>query len=75
MQDQMEAAPWNTIKTQITGLKVFESRIEDLRSLLAEDWQNRLSRHGTSAVAAVNYRSPSDAVRLGHASNPAFSAC
>jgi hypothetical protein len=75
MQNQVEATPWNTIKVHITGLRVFESQIEDLRSLLAEDWQIRLSRREVRAVAAVNYRCPSDAVRFDHASNPAFSAC
>jgi hypothetical protein len=75
MQNQVEAEPWNAIKTQITGLRVFESQIEDLRSLLAEDWQIRLSRREVRAVAAVNCRYPSDAVRFDHASNPAFSAC
>jgi hypothetical protein len=54
MQNQIEAAPWYTVKTQISGLRVFESQIEDLRSLLAEDWQIRLSRREVRAVAGFN---------------------
>lgn len=54
---------------------MFECQIEDLRSLLAEDWQTRLSRPELGAVVAVNYRCPSDAVLLDDPSNSAFSAC
>lgn len=75
MQYQIEAKSWHNLKTQITGLRVFECQIEDLRSLLAEDWQTRLSRPELGAVVAVNYRCPSDAVLLDDPSNSAFSAC
>ena len=51
MQDQTEATPWRIIENQIACLRVFENRIEDLRSLLAEDWQIRLSRRKDSAVS------------------------
>jgi hypothetical protein len=75
MQDQTEATPWHIVKNQITGLRVFESRIEDLRSLLAEDFQTRLCRRELHPVAAASHRSSPDAVRLDHPDNPAFSAC
>jgi hypothetical protein len=75
MHNQTEATPWHAIKTQITGLRVFESQIQDLRGLLAEDWQIRLSRREFSSRASVNYSSPSDAFRLDHPNNPFFSAC
>jgi hypothetical protein len=74
MQQQIEATPWHHIKTQITRLRLFEQRIEDLRSLLAEDWQIRVSLHAADA-AAGNYPRPSDAVRVDHSSSHAFSAC
>jgi len=53
MQNQIETTPWHIIENQITGLRVFESQIEDLKSLLALDWQIRLSRCEVSGVAAV----------------------
>ncbi len=48
-------------------MEVFERRIEDLRGLLAQDWQFRLSRQ-KSLLA-------SDAARFEQAGNPGFSAC
>jgi predicted oxidoreductase len=77
MQDQKEPTQWHIIENQITRLRVFESQIEDLRRLLAEDWQARLSRREHSApgpVASFNCR-PVDTVHFEHAGNPAFSAC
>jgi hypothetical protein len=56
MQHQTEVTPWRTIKNQITGLSVFKSQIENLRSLLAEDWQIRVTRPEVSEVAAVESR-------------------
>jgi hypothetical protein len=75
MQQQTEATPWHIIKDQINSLSVFENRIETLRSLLAEDWQTRLSRREVSPAAAVSHRTSPEAVRLDHPNNPAFSAC
>lgn len=60
--------PWHVIEKRITLLRVFESQIEDLRTLLAEDWRCRLSRGQESTVAP-------DAIHFEHPSNPTFSAC
>jgi len=73
MHNPKTPTPWHIIENQITRLRVFESQIEDLRKLLAEDWQARLSSGQESAVAC-NPR-PADAVHFQHPSNPAFSAC
>jgi hypothetical protein len=39
MQDKTETTPWHLLKNRITGLSLFEQQIQNLRSLLAEDWQ------------------------------------
>jgi hypothetical protein len=64
MQFQTEATSWNTVKTQIAGPRAIGGQIEDVRSLLAEDWQVRVSRPAVSAIAAVNYRCPPDVALL-----------
>ncbi len=75
MQYETEVMPWRTIKTQIAGLRTIESRIEDVRNLLAVDWQVRVSRPAVSAAATIEYCRSSDTIRPHHPSNPAFSAC
>jgi hypothetical protein len=75
MQDQTEATPWHIVRNQITGLRVFENQIEDLRTLLAEDWKMRLCQREAVSGKAMVYRGSSGATRCDHVSNPAFSAC
>ena len=75
MHDPKTPTPWHIIENQVTHLRVFESQIEDLRKLLFEDWQARLSRGPESAAAGAGNHRPSDVVDFEHPSNPAFSAC
>jgi hypothetical protein len=76
MQDKTETTPWHLLKNRITGLSLFEQQIQNLRSLLAEDWQIRMSHCAVGPVAAGKYPCSSNAVRVDHPSSPAFfSAC
>jgi hypothetical protein len=56
MQTENRPTYWNAIENQITRLRLVESRIDDLRNMLAEDWQLRLSRHQENLAAANDPR-------------------
>ena len=62
--------PWRTVKNRIAGLSVIESQIQDLRNLLAKDWQTRLA----GDVAAVEYGRPLEPAHFDHPGT-FFSAC
>jgi hypothetical protein len=61
MQNEVRVTPWHIIESQINRLKLVEARIEDLRSMLAEDWRFRLSgpetNVPTAAARAGNFQS------------------
>jgi len=51
---------WRALENQIGNLRTIEERIQDLRTLLAEDWRMRLSQVQSPSESA-DYGSPMNA--------------
>lgn len=52
MNINTNTASWRALESQIGNLRVVEERIQDLRSLLAEDWRLRLTQVDGSVLSS-----------------------